>query len=74
MIHSAFSPGEYDEKIRATLPYYQEFYRQVVDVVKALDYPSLSWLDLGCGTGTMGETAFSAFALKQFVFWANPRR
>lgn len=69
MIHSAFSPGEYDEKIRATLPYYQEFYRQVVDVVKALDYPSLSWLDLGCGTGTMGEAAFSAFALKRFVFW-----
>lgn len=69
MSHFAFSPGEYDEKIRATLPYYQEFYRQVVDVVKALDYPSLSWLDLGCGTGTMGEAVFSAFALERFVFW-----
>lgn len=69
MSQPAFSPKEYDEKIKTTLPYYQEFYRQVVDTVKVLDYPSLSWLDLGCGTGKMGEAAFSAFAPKRFVFW-----
>lgn len=56
-------------KNQSVLPYYQEFYRQVVDTVKVLDYPSLSWLDLGCGTGKMGEAAFSAFAPKRFVFW-----
>ena len=69
MSQPAFSPKEYDQKIQSVLPYYQEFYRQVVDTVKVLDYPSLSWLDLGCGTGKMGEAAFSAFAPKRFVFW-----
>lgn len=69
MSQPAFSPKEYDQKIQSVLPYCQEFYRQVVDTVKVLDYPSLSWLDLGCGTGKMGEAAFSAFAPKRFVFW-----
>lgn len=69
MSQPAFSPTEYDEKIKTTLPYYQEFYRQVTDVVKAMEYPSLSWLDLGCGTGKMGKAAFCAFDLKRFVFW-----
>lgn len=40
----------------------------MVDLVKALDYPGLSWLDVGCGTGTMGETAFAALHPKRFVF------
>ena len=30
---SAFNATEYDGKIKCTIPYYEEFYRQVVDVV-----------------------------------------
>lgn len=29
-----FSSKEYDKKIKQTLPYYQEFYKQIIDVVK----------------------------------------
>ena len=31
---SAFHVLVYDEKIKKTLPYYEEFYKQVVDIVK----------------------------------------
>lgn len=32
---SAFGADEYDREIRRTLPYYDEFYKTVIDVVKA---------------------------------------
>lgn len=31
---SAFRSDEYDRKIKQTLPYYDEFYEQVIDLVK----------------------------------------
>lgn len=33
MEHTAFCAEEYDEKIRQTLPFYEEFYEQVIDVL-----------------------------------------
>lgn len=33
MEHTAFSAKEYDFKIRQTLPFYEELYEQVVDVL-----------------------------------------
>lgn len=30
---SAFNAAEYDDKIKRTLPYYEEFYKQIVDIV-----------------------------------------
>ncbi|MCI9488396.1 MAG: hypothetical protein HFI64_15860 [Lachnospiraceae bacterium] len=38
---SAFSASGYDRKIRQVLPYYDEFYRQVVELVKVLDQRSV---------------------------------
>ena len=35
---SAFRPDDYDEKIKQTLPYYDEFYEQVIDLVKILNH------------------------------------
>lgn len=43
---SAFNSTEYDMKIKHTLPYYEEFYKQVVDVVKILNRQALTWLDV----------------------------
>ena len=51
----AFIPEEYDRKIKQTLPYYEEFYKQIADVVKCLYTGKISWLDVGCGTGKMAE-------------------
>lgn len=31
--NSAFKSTEYDEKIICTLPYYEQFYKQITDVV-----------------------------------------
>lgn len=50
---SAFSAIEYDEKIKNTIPYYEEIYKQIIDVVKCKFGCSVSWLDIGCGTGKM---------------------
>lgn len=52
---AAFIPEEYDRKIKQTLPYCEEFYRQIADAVKCLYTGKVSWLDVGCGTGKMAE-------------------
>lgn len=65
---SAYSSTEYDEKIKRTLPYYEEIYKQVIDLVHIHNSKALTWLDVGCGTGKMAEIAFSKFNLEKFVF------
>lgn len=47
----AFMPQEYDKKIKQTLPYYEEFYKQIVNVIKSYYNRKVSWIDVGCGTG-----------------------
>ncbi len=64
----AFSSDEYDEKITAILPYYEDFYKQVSDILHCCFNGKISWLDLGCGTGKMAETAFREFSIERFVF------
>ena len=65
---SAFNSTEYDEKIKHTLPFYGELYKQVVDVVKIHNPQILTWHDVGCGTGKMEETALGQLDVEQFVF------
>lgn len=52
---TAFSSKEYGRKIKQTLPYYEEFYKEITDVVKCHFNSKISWLDIGCGTGKMAE-------------------
>lgn len=52
---AAFQSREYDIKIKQTLPYYEEFYNQIIDVVRCYFDNKISWLDVGCGTGKMAE-------------------
>lgn len=65
---SAFNSIEYDNKIKQTLPYYEDFYKQVIELVKTFHYSSVKWLDVGCGTGKMGSIAFENIELEKFVF------
>lgn len=65
---SAFSSTEYDRKIKQTLPYYDELYEQVIELVKLFNYNTVRWLDIGCGTGKMGSIAFENLELERFVF------
>ncbi len=68
---SAFSALEYDEKIKKTIPYYEDFYKQITDVVKTHFNKPLTWLDIGCGTGKTAETAFMETDIEKFIFCDN---
>lgn len=66
---AAFDSAEYDRKIRRTVPFYDEIYRQITDLVSAYKgSASLTWLDAGCGTGKTAEAALSSLPIKRFVF------
>lgn len=65
---SAFCSSDYDEKIKQTLPYYDEFYKQVIELVKVFNHNAVRWLDIGCGTGKMGSVALENVELEKFVF------
>ena len=65
---SAFNSIEYDNKIKQTLPYYDDFYKQIIELVKIFNNSAVRWLDVGCGTGKMGSIAFGNIALEKFVF------
>ena len=64
---SAFDSGDYDRRIRQTLPYYDAFYEQTAELVKVFHPGPVSWLDAGCGTGKMAA-ALEPEALERFVF------
>lgn len=46
-------PQHYDEHIYITIPYYQSFYQEIINLVKASGISLRVWLDTGCGTGTL---------------------
>lgn len=65
---AAFSAESYDRNILNTIPYYDEVYDQISDIVSVcfLD-EAVSWLDVGCGTGKMAETAFEQCSVKKMI-------
>ena len=65
---SAFGAEAYDGDIRRTLPYYEEFYKQIIDVVRLCAPRAPHWLDVGCGTGEMARVACAALPVGRFVF------
>lgn len=62
---------EYDEKVRATIPNYEFFHSETIDLVKAINQVPEKWLDTGCGTGTFAMFARKAFKSTEFVL-ADP--
>lgn len=65
---TAFSPTDYDEKVGRTLPHYNDIIQQTIEVVtfEAGDR-ELSWLDIGCGTGTLAEQVLEKMSNTKFV-------
>ena len=61
------SAKEYDTEINKTIPFYSTFYEQTIDVITQCGFPSIHWLDLGCGTGALEERALSYFPTASFV-------
>lgn len=64
---SAFASSEYDAKIKQTIPYYDDIYVQVLDLVKALEKDKMVWLDIGCGTGKVVKEASEKLDVSKFV-------
>lgn len=65
---AAFNAGEYDSQIKKTIPYYEEFYQQIVGIAEVQFCKPIRWLDVGCGTGKMAEAAFENINVEKFVF------
>lgn len=63
--------SEYDEKVRKTIPFYEYFHFQTIDLVKTIKPGVKKWLDTGCGTGFLIEKALPVFRDCIFVL-ADP--
>ncbi len=65
---SAFCAEIYDNKIRKVIPFYDEIYDQITDLVRTyFGERSISLLDTGCGTGRMGLQASETLNLSELV-------
>lgn len=64
---SSINAMEYDENINSTIPFYNEFHNQTIDVVKNMEYRQINWLDIGCGTGTLTAKAAETFQDAYFL-------
>lgn len=67
----AFLPEEYDKSITATLPYYEEYFNQIADIVRTAFQTPITWLDIGCGTGKMASIAVGNPGVKNMVCCDN---
>ncbi len=61
------SPQFYDKHINVTIPYYKTFHTEIINLVRATGHVPQLWLDTGCGTGTLAESALSFFPEVSFV-------
>ena len=60
-------PQYYDSHINITIPYYHTFNTEIINLVRAAGPEPQLWLDTGCGTGTLAESALSAFPEVRFM-------
>lgn len=69
---AAFSAESYDKDIVNTIPYYDEVYNQIADMVSvAFLNKAVSWLDLGCGTGKMAKVALEQCNVEKMICTDN---
>lgn len=65
---TAFSAENYDRDILNTIPYYDEAYNQIADMVSvAFLNKAVSWLDIGCGTGKMAKVALEQCNVEKMI-------
>ena len=65
--NSSHMSEDYDLQIINTIPYYESFHKETLNIIKViLDKPNI-WLDTGCGTGTLIQKAFEEFDITNFI-------
>lgn len=63
--------SEYNNEIRKTIPFYDFFLEETIDLIKMLKPSVKTWLDTGCGTGTLVTKAIPHFPNTRFLL-ADP--
>ena len=68
---TAYPANEFDHKVFQTIPYYELFYNETINLVNTIFEQPSEWLDTGGGTGTLIVKAAMMFANTHFVL-ADP--
>jgi len=58
---------EYELNIQKTIPYYNQFHDETINLIKSMDIKPNIWLDTGCGTGTLVKKAIQHFKNTNFI-------
>ena len=61
----------YDQQVRKTIPFYDCFHDETLNIIKAADINPANWIDTGCGTGTLAQKAIAQYPETRFVL-ADP--
>lgn len=61
----------YDLQITDTIPYYESFHDETINIIKIILSEPKIWLDTGCGTGTLVKKAIKHFNNTNFIL-ADP--
>lgn len=61
----------YDSQILNTIPYYECFHNEAINIVKALNIKPKIWLDTGAGTGILVKRCIDIFSDTLFII-ADP--
>ena len=64
---SSHRSEDYDQQIRDTIPYYDSFHNETINIVKTIIKEPKIWLDTGCGTGTLVKKAVQEFDKTIFI-------
>lgn len=59
--------SSYDANVMKTIPRYELFHSETLELVKTINPTPKTWLDTGCGTGTLIAKASAAFPCVRFV-------
>lgn len=63
--------SEYDCKVKKTIPFYECFHQQTINLIRTIKPDVKKWLDTGCGTGFLVEKALPVFKDCTFIL-ADP--
>ena len=58
---------EYDSNIIKTIPYYENFHIESIDLIKSYGGKQETWIDIGGGTGTLIQKARQSFKDTKFI-------
>ena len=68
-----YRASEYDRKVRQTIPFYEMFHAETIDLIRLVKPEAKTWLDTGCGTGWLVDMALPLFPNTIFML-ADPSK